>query len=122
MLIDQFNEDQLEQIKKELKMTANHQKSKETHVGDRLREIFPYDYTANRSDEEKIWLARMSMDVKIYEIIDYTMRNVEVVTKRKNKYGAEKVLCRNHLIPNAMLEEYKQMADEILSCIEKHKK
>lgn len=124
MLIDQFTPEELEQIKKELKYYPNgNQKNYITHLNEEIRRIFPRNFKDEKTDEEKLWLARVRLDTKIYEIIDYTMRNVTFKEKKRpGKHGYEREAFRNSLIPAGIVDEYKQFVDELLSLIEKHKK
>lgn len=124
MLIDQFTPEELEQIKRELKFYPNgNQKNYITHLNEEIRKIFPHNPKDNKTDEEKLWLARLRLDTKIYEIVDYTMRNITFKEKKRpGKYGYERDAFRNSLIPVEIADEYKEFVDELLSLIKKHKK
>ena len=122
MFIDRFTPEELEIIKKELAQKTGLHKQFTINLSKRLEEIFPIVDTT-RDNNFDLTMARNCMDTKLYEIIDYTLANVEWKdVKEPMSTTRRRTMIRKKVIPTELEEEYKQMADELIECINKHKR
>ena len=118
MFIDQFTPEQIELIKKELQEKQKSQKQAVLGLDEELRKMFPIDYQKASEEEKELWLNRRSLDKLLYEIIDLTLQNN--LTYQRAYRGIK--LRRGSQIDPELKEEYIEMANELMTIIDKHKK
>ena len=116
MLIDQFTESELAQIKRELKMIqALGKESVNKEIRDKVDKLF--DIPAYHT---QLIFPTRSVGDAISTIIDFTLDNF--VYKNQGKTKRQIGWYRSQQISQTMEPEYKQMIDEIIEIIKKHRK
>lgn len=116
MLIDQFTEEQIAQIRRELREIQKLSKTSINYdISGQIEEIFD-----KKTYHDQCLFPYRAVTEAIGVIIDYTMDNFVY-----KKHGRSKKMIgwyRAQNIPINKEEEYKEMAHEILDIIKKHKK
>lgn len=116
MLIDQFTEEQLAQIRRELREVQKLSKASLNYeISAKVEELFD----TKSYHDECIFPYREVTDA-IGTIVDYTLDNF--VYKKHGRAKKQIGWYRSQTIPLKMEEEYKEIANEILDIIRKHKK
>ena len=122
MLIDQFTEEQIAQIKRELKEIQGKSKGIAGRIiKDKVHELFDFKSYCNAG-----LFPYAKVTDSIVAIINCTLDNY--IYRRGE--GREKINGKrfsvgwyvNNVIPDNMYDEYMQIADEILKVIQKHRK
>ena len=116
MLIDQFTEEQLIQIRRELRERQQLSKytiSEETWA--KLDELFDH-----KSYSDQTLFPYRSVGDAICVIADFTTDNF--IYKRQGKAKKQIGWYRAQSVPNEKEEEYKQIIKDILEVISKHRK
>lgn len=116
MLIDQFTEEQLIQIRRELREI---QKLSKVSLNEELFKKVNNLFDAKSYRDNCIFPYRKVTEA-IGTIADYTLDNF--VYKHQGKAKKQIGWYRAQYIPSEMEEEYRQMTEEILDVIKKHKK
>lgn len=116
MLIDQFTEEQLAQIRRELREVQKLSKASLNYeISAKVEELFD----TKSYHDECIFPYREVTDA-IGTIVDYTLDNF--VYKKHGRAKKQIGWYRSQNIPLQKEEEYREMANEILDIIRKHKK
>ena len=118
MFIDQFTPEQIELIKKELQVKQKSQKQAVLQLDEELRKMFPIDYHNATEEEQQLWHNRQRFDKLLYEMIDLTLQNN--LSYERTFRGMK--LVRGSSIDPELKNEYIEMANELMTVINKHKK
>lgn len=116
MLIDQFTEEQLAQIRRELREVQKLSKASLNYeISAKVEELFD-----TRSYHDECIFPYREVTDAIGTIVDYTLDNF--VYKKHGRAKKQIGWYRSQNIPLQKEEEYREMANEILDIIRKHKK
>lgn len=116
MLIDQFTEEQIAQIRRELREIQKLSKTSINYdISGQIEEIFD-----KKTYHDQCLFPYRAVTEAIGIIVDYTMDNFVYKKHRRSKKMIGWYRAQN--IPMNKEEEYKEMAHEILDIIKKHKK
>jgi len=116
MLIDQFTEEQLAQIRRELREVQKLSKASLNYeISAKVEELFD-----TRSYHDECIFPYREVTDAIGTIVDYTLDNF--VYKKHGQAKKQIGWYRSQNIPLQKEEEYREMANEILDIIRKHKK
>jgi len=116
MLIDQFTEEQLAQIRRELREVQKLSKASLNYeISAKVEELFD-----TRSYHDECIFPYREVTDAIGTIVDYTLDNF--VYRKHGRAKKQIGWYRSQNIPLPKEEEYKEMANEILDIIRKHKK
>ena len=122
MLIDQFTEEQLAQIKRELKEVQGRSKGKAGRtIKDKVDAVFDHKSYSNAG----LW-PYSKVSEAIVAIVNYSLDNfVYRYSDGREKPNGKRYSPGwyvNTVITEGMYEEYMQMSDEIIEVIKKHRK
>ena len=117
MIINQLTEEEIAQIKRELKQTQGHSKNiAGKEIKDKLDALFDY-----KSYSDVGLYPCYQLSNAIFAIVNNSLDNF---VYRYGNEGKRNIIgwCNNTVIPNDIYEEYMQMSDEIIDLIKKHRK
>lgn len=115
MLIDQFTEDQLAQIRRELREVQKLSKASLNYeISSEVEKIFD-----SKSYHDECLFPYRAVTDAIGTIVDYTMDNF--VYKKHGRAKKQIGWYRSQTVPLNKEEEYRQIVHEIIDVIKKHK-
>ena len=115
MLIDQFTEDQLAQIRRELREVQKLSKASLNYeISSEVENVFD-----SKSYHDECLFPYRAVTDAIGTIIDYTMDNF--VYKKHGRAKKQIGWYRSQTVPINKEEEYRQIVHEIIDVIKKHK-
>ena len=116
-MLEQFTDEQIEQIRKELK-EIDHKSQKQYSLRDqveRIENMFPRSiYT---SAGNGLFATGQIKDV-LFILCDHLTNNYEVKTKRTRAHNGQH-LVRSSCIPDSVMETYRGAFTDLVNCLEK---